>query len=52
MHSTRSHGHRNLSAALVAAARQILDEDGVQAVGLRETAASRRVLDGYLSPFY
>jgi AcrR family transcriptional regulator len=30
-----------LSAALVAAARQILDEDGLQAVGLRETA--RRV---------
>jgi AcrR family transcriptional regulator len=41
MDSTRPCRHGNLSAALVAAARQILDEDGLQAVGLRETA--RRV---------
>jgi AcrR family transcriptional regulator len=41
MNSTRSYRHRNLSGALVAAARQILDEDGLQAVGLREIA--RRV---------
>jgi AcrR family transcriptional regulator len=33
--------HGNLSAALMAAARQILDEDGLPAVGPRETA--RRV---------
>ena len=33
--------HGNLRAALVAAARQILDESGMQAAGLRETA--RRV---------
>lgn len=41
MDSARPHRHGNLSAALVAAARQILDEDGLQSVGLRETA--RRV---------
>jgi AcrR family transcriptional regulator len=41
VHSTRPYRHGNLSAALVAAAREILDEDGLQAVGLRETA--RRV---------
>jgi AcrR family transcriptional regulator len=41
MDSKRPYRHGNLSAALVAAARQILDEDGLQAVGLRETA--RRV---------
>jgi AcrR family transcriptional regulator len=41
MHSKRPYRHGNLSAALVAAARQILDEDGLQAVGLRDTA--RRV---------
>jgi AcrR family transcriptional regulator len=41
MDSTRPCRHGNLSAALVVAARQILDEDGLQAVGLRETA--RRV---------
>jgi AcrR family transcriptional regulator len=38
MDSRRLYRHGNLSAALVAAARQILDEDGLQAVGLRETA--------------
>jgi AcrR family transcriptional regulator len=41
MHSTRPYRHGNLPAALVAAARQILDENGLQAIGLRETA--RRV---------
>jgi AcrR family transcriptional regulator len=41
MDSKRRYRHGNLSAALVSAARQILDEDGLQAVGLRETA--RRV---------
>jgi AcrR family transcriptional regulator len=41
MHSTRPYRHGNLPAALLAAARQILDENGMQAVGLRETA--RRV---------
>ena len=41
MHSTRPYRHGNLPAALLAAARQILDENGLQAVGLRETA--RRV---------
>ena len=41
MHSTRPYRHGNLPAALLAAARQILDEDGMHAVGLRETA--RRV---------
>ena len=41
MHSTRPYRHGNLPVALVAAARQILDENGFEAVGLRETA--RRV---------
>jgi AcrR family transcriptional regulator len=41
MHATRPYRHGNLPAALLAAARQILDENGMQAVGLRETA--RRV---------
>jgi AcrR family transcriptional regulator len=41
MHSTRPYRHGNLPAALVGAARQILDENGLQAIGLRETA--RRV---------
>ncbi len=41
MHSNRPYRHGNLPAALVAAARQILDENGFEAVGLRETA--RRV---------
>jgi AcrR family transcriptional regulator len=41
MNSTRPYRHGNLPAALLAAARQILDENGLQAVGLRETA--RRV---------
>jgi AcrR family transcriptional regulator len=41
MHSTRPYRHGNLPVALQAAARQILDENGLQAVGLRETA--RRV---------
>jgi AcrR family transcriptional regulator len=41
MRSSRPYRHGNLPAALVAAARQILDESGMQAVGLRETA--RRV---------
>jgi len=41
MRSVRPYRHGNLPAALVAAARQILDESGMQAVGLRETA--RRV---------
>jgi AcrR family transcriptional regulator len=41
MHSTRPYRHGNLPTALVGAARQILDENGLQALGLRETA--RRV---------
>jgi AcrR family transcriptional regulator len=41
MDSTRPYRHGNLPVALQAAARQILDENGLQAVGLRETA--RRV---------
>jgi AcrR family transcriptional regulator len=41
MHSTRPYRHGNLPSALVGAARQILDENGLQAIGLRETA--RRV---------
>jgi AcrR family transcriptional regulator len=41
MRSARTYRHGNLPAALVATARQILDESGMQAVGLRETA--RRV---------
>jgi AcrR family transcriptional regulator len=41
MRSMRPYRHGNLPAALVATARQILDESGMQAVGLRETA--RRV---------
>ncbi len=41
MHSTRPYRHGNLPTALLTAARQILDENGLQAVGLRETA--RRV---------
>jgi AcrR family transcriptional regulator len=41
MNSRRSYRHGNLPAALLAAAREILDENGLQAVGLRETA--RRV---------
>jgi AcrR family transcriptional regulator len=41
MHSTRPYRHGNLPAALVAAARQILGENGLYAIGLRETA--RRV---------
>jgi AcrR family transcriptional regulator len=41
MRSTRPYRHGNLPAALLDAARQILDENGSQAVGLRETA--RRV---------
>jgi AcrR family transcriptional regulator len=41
MHALRPYRHGNLPTALVAAARQILDESGMQAVGLRETA--RRV---------
>ena len=41
MRSTRPYRHGNLPAALLNAARQILDENGLQAVGLRETA--RRV---------
>lgn len=41
MRSARPYRHGNLPAALVAMARQILDESGMQAVGLRETA--RRV---------
>jgi AcrR family transcriptional regulator len=38
---TRPYRHGNLPTALLDAARQILDENGLQAVGLRETA--RRV---------
>ena len=41
MRSTRPYRHGNLPVALQAAARQILDENGLHAVGLRETA--RRV---------
>jgi AcrR family transcriptional regulator len=41
MDSARSYRHGNLPVALQAAARQILDENGLHAVGLRETA--RRV---------
>jgi AcrR family transcriptional regulator len=41
MDSMRPYRHGNLPAALLGAARQILDENGLQAVGLRETA--RRV---------
>ena len=41
MDSTRPYRHGNLPVALQAAARQILDENGLHAVGLRETA--RRV---------
>ena len=41
MDSTRPYRHGNLPAALLGAARQILDENGLHAVGLRETA--RRV---------
>ena len=41
MHATRPYRHGNLPVALQAAARQILDENGLHAVGLRETA--RRV---------
>jgi AcrR family transcriptional regulator len=41
MRSLRPYRHGNLPVALVASARQILDESGMQAVGLRETA--RRV---------
>ena len=41
MAAIRPYRHGNLPAALVAAARQILDEGGLHAVGLRETA--RRV---------
>lgn len=41
MHSTRPYRHGNLPAALQAAARRILDENGLHSVGLRETA--RRV---------
>ncbi|HEY1783481.1 MAG TPA: TetR/AcrR family transcriptional regulator [Roseiarcus sp.] len=41
MRSTRPYRHGNLPAALLDAARKILDEDGSQAIGLRETA--RRV---------
>ena len=41
MRALRPNRHGNLPAALVGAARQILNESGMQAVGLRETA--RRV---------
>jgi AcrR family transcriptional regulator len=41
MDSTRPYRHGNLPVALQAAAREILDENGLHAVGLRETA--RRV---------
>src|ERR1700722_4329700 len=41
MDAMRSYRHGNLPVALLAAAREILDENGLQAVGLRETA--RRV---------
>jgi AcrR family transcriptional regulator len=41
MDPSRPYRHGNLPAALLTAAREILDEDGLHAVGLRET--SRRV---------
>src|SRR6202034_1661908 len=41
MDAMRSYRHGNLPVALLTAAREILDENGLQAVGLRETA--RRV---------
>ena len=41
MHATRPYRHGNLPVALLAAARQILDENGLESLGLRETA--RRV---------
>src|SRR5271157_5834468 len=41
MDAIRSYRHGNLPVALLAAAREILDENGLQAVGLRE--AARRV---------
>jgi AcrR family transcriptional regulator len=41
MQATRPYRHGNLPAALLAAAREILDENGLHSVGLRETA--RRV---------
>ena len=41
MLSNRPYRHGNLPTALLTAAREILDENGLQAVGLRETA--RRV---------
>jgi AcrR family transcriptional regulator len=41
MDSIRPYRHGNLPTALLAAAREILDENGLHAVGLRETA--RRV---------
>jgi AcrR family transcriptional regulator len=41
MHSRRRYRHGKLPATLVATAREILDEDDLQEVGLRETA--RRV---------
>src|ERR1700722_7055312 len=41
MDAMRSYRHGNLPVALLAAAREILDENGLHAVGLRETA--RRV---------
>jgi AcrR family transcriptional regulator len=41
MDSVRPYRHGNLPTALVTAARQIVDENGMRAVGLRETA--RRV---------
>jgi AcrR family transcriptional regulator len=41
MHAIRPYRHGNLPVALISAARQILDESGFEAVGLRETA--RRV---------
>jgi AcrR family transcriptional regulator len=41
MRAIRPYRHGNLPVALVAAAREIMDESGMEAVGLRETA--RRV---------
>src|SRR5277367_3393866 len=41
MDAMRSYRHGNLPVALLVAAREILDENGLQAVGLRESA--RRV---------
>ena len=41
MHATRPYRHGNLPVALLAAARQILNENGLESLGLRETA--RRV---------